>query len=82
MKYFPPPAKVKEWVEKGTLRPNPIDQPMAKVQDKGYKLTEIEKERALYLLTSADVPFKEFQELPEVKTAMESFDQEKEKKFK
>ncbi len=77
MKYFPPVEKVKKWIDNGSLRPNPIDQPMAKVKDRGYKLTDIEKERALYLLTSADVPFKEFQELPEVKAAMESIDPEK-----
>ncbi len=70
MKYFPPQGMVKQWISSGALQPNPVDQPMAMVNARGYKLSEVEKERALYLLTNADVPFREFQELPEVKQAM------------
>ena len=70
MKYFAPQWKLKEWVTKGTLRPNPVDQPMARFKDAGYSLTKSEKERALYLLTNAEVPYKEFQELPEVRKAL------------
>ena len=54
MKYFPPQWKLKEWVTLGTLRPNPIDQPMAKFRDPGYKLNKHERERALYLLTNGE----------------------------
>ena len=67
MKYFPPGWKLREWISAGALRPNPIDQPMAKFREKGYKLSNAEKERALYLLTNAEVPFKKFSELPEVR---------------
>jgi len=49
-----------------------VDQPMAKFKDKGYRLSKTEKERALYMLTNAEVPYKEFTKLPEVQQAIEA----------
>ena len=73
MKYFPPKARVKEWIAQGRLRPNPVDQPMAKVKSRAQALTTQERERALYLLTNAEVPFAEFRAHPDVRTALASY---------
>jgi hypothetical protein len=70
MKYFAPSWKLREWISKGTLRPNLIDQPMAKFIDGGHELTAAEQERAFFLLTNADMVFKEFRKLPEVISAI------------
>jgi hypothetical protein len=66
MKYFTPQRKLREWIMKGTLRPNIIDHPMSKFKDKSYDLTKIEKMKAPYFLTNADVPLQKFLAFPDV----------------
>ena len=62
MKYFAPQWKLREWLNTGALKPNPIDQPMARFKDKGYGLTPHEKERALFALTNHEVSWDEFKQ--------------------
>ena len=62
MKYFAPQWKLREWLNTGALKPNPIDQPMARFWDRGYSLSPYETERALYALTNAELPWAEFRE--------------------
>ena len=62
MKYFAPQWKLREWLNTGALKPNPIDQPMARFKDKGFSLTPYETERALYALTNSEVPFQDFRD--------------------
>ena len=70
MKFFPPGHMVRKWVANGQLRPNPIDQPMARFDQVSTKLSEEEKTRALFMLTDVSKPYKRFQALPEVKEAL------------